>query len=86
MREVLNEPVNVVLSIDSARHIVIPQRIKWRGKVYSVKEVGFVHSYRDGRTKIHVFSINVGTIDMRLEINGDSFHSVLKEISDGLAD
>jgi hypothetical protein len=86
MREVINEPVTVVLSIDSARSRVMPQRIKWRGTVYAIRELGFVHAYRDGRTTIHVFSVHVGSLDMRLEISGESFQAVLKEVSDGLAD
>ena len=86
MVTVVNEPVLVHLVIDALAHTVVPQRIKWRGKVYATREIGFVHAYRRGRTKVHVFSLNVGNLDMRLEIDGDSLCAILVAVSDGLAD
>lgn len=82
----VNDPISLVLIIDSVAMTAVPWKLKWRGKEYQVKELGMAYSVRDGRKKVHVFQVNVGSLDMRLHVDGDSFHATLVETSDGLAD
>ena len=86
MRTTVNTPVKVRLDIDSTKQDVTLLSIKWEGRIYHVKELGIKYPIRNGRKVIHVFCVNVGTIDMRLEIDADTLHATLKEISDGFAD
>lgn len=54
--------------------------------MYVVKEVGKYHPGRQGTVKLHYFTVNVGTLDMRIRIDGSSLVATLQYISDGLAD
>ncbi|MES2460491.1 MAG: hypothetical protein V4671_07895 [Armatimonadota bacterium] len=82
----VNFPVSVGLLIDAERKLAAPRWVLWAGKRYAVEDVGFHHRHREGRKFWHVYQINVGTLDMRLEIDGESFAYVLRGVSDGLAD
>ncbi len=82
----INEPVSVQLLLDAEHQLIRPFRLKWRGKVYVVKEVGKYHPGRQGTVKLHYFTVNVGTLDMRIRIDGSSLVATLQYISDGLAD
>lgn len=86
MRTIINEPVKIRLDIDSRSQEVFLRCIRWQQRTYFVEEVGMKFSIRDGRKVLHVFCVNVGVLDMRLHIDADTLHTVLVEISDGLAD
>jgi hypothetical protein len=86
MRTIINEPIKVRLDIDSVTQKAHLRCVKWHGRDYLVREVGMLYTNRVGRTFIHVFSVNVGTIDMRIHVDGETLHATLVEISDGLAD
>jgi hypothetical protein len=82
----VNQPVSIGLLVDDAHHLTVPRWVLWQGKRYTVVELGFYHRYREGRKLWHVFSVNVGSLDMRLELDSESLACTLKEVSDGLAD
>ena len=82
----INEPVSVQLLLDAEHQHVRPFRLKWRGKVYVVKEVGKYHPGRQGIVKLHYFTVNVGALDMRICIDSSSLVATLQYISDGLPD
>ena len=82
----INEPVSVQLLIDAETNQVRPFRLKWRGKVYVVKEIGKYHPGRQGTVKLHYFTVNVGTLDMRIRIDGSSLAATSQYTSDGLPD
>lgn len=84
MIQSINQPVAVGLVAEERQ--TRPRTIQWQGRVYKVERVCFYHFVRRGREKIHVFSVNVGALDMRIEINGEDFAARLTEVSDGLAD
>ena len=67
----VNTPVAVGLALaDGTCH---PRWVRWGRKTYRVEEIGFYHAFRKGTKRIHVFSVNVGTLDMRVEIDGETF-------------
>ena len=86
MRTPVNQTVAVDLLINDIHCIVVPKWVLWAGKKYIVAELGFYYRTREGRKTWHVFSVNVGTLDMRLELDSESLACTFTEISDGLAD
>lgn len=93
MTRTINQPVGALLIAGARkpgekadRDRVRPYCIDWDGKRYKVEKCGFYHSYRKGTRKIHVFSVSTATLDMRVEVDSETFECFLTEISDGLAD
>jgi len=84
MIQKLSEPVSVNFTFDSEKCAVLPRHILWKGRVYSIKKVGLHHTYRQGRTLFHVFSVVSNTLFLRLILNTETLHWKLEEISDGL--
>jgi hypothetical protein len=86
MIRLVNQPVSLGLLVDEGHRHVSPKWVLWAGRKYVVEELGFYHRYREGRKTWHVWSVNVGALDMRLELDSESLACVLREVSDGLAD
>jgi hypothetical protein len=84
MIEKISVPISVDLVFDSKKRSVFPRFVKWEGRVYDILEVGFHHSYRQGRTLYHVFSVASKTLFFRLVLNTDTLYWKLEEISDNL--
>ena len=61
-----------------------PKWVKWKSRVYKIEKIGMHHSYREGRTLYHVFSVITDTLFLRLKLNTENLSWVLEEISDGL--
>ncbi len=84
MHETINEKVSVITLYDRNKGIVQPIKVRWQGRVYQVSKVGYHHKTREGRVMIHVYSVVTETIAMRLELNTETMHWNLAEVSDGL--
>jgi hypothetical protein len=50
------------------------QKICQNGREYEIKKLGYHHSYRRGRTLIHVFSVVSDTMFFRLELDTESLN------------
>ena len=61
---------------------VIPKFVIWRNRTYEIIKVGLHHTYRQGRTLYHVFSVSTKTSFLRLVLDTDNLHWVLEEISE----
>ncbi len=62
-----------------------PYLVRWRGRVYGVKELGYYHRERLGRATHHVFSVSAGppdgaaaTIALRLRLDGETLAWILE--------
>lgn len=86
MRLVLSAPISVLLLSDHASGIVIPKRLRWDGRTHTIVRVGLHHTYRRGRTLVHVYGVVTETLYYRLELNTEALTWTLAEISDGLPD
>lgn len=86
MIEKVSIPISVSLSFDSSKRIVFPKYLIWNGRLYPIAKLGLHHTYRQGRTLYHVFSVASRTLFFRLVLNTDTLHWRLEEVSDGLAD
>lgn len=86
MLEKISAPVSVSLTFDSNKRVVAPRSLIWNGRLYPIIKVGLHHTYREGRTLYHVFSVISKTLFFRLVLNTDTLHWRLEEISDGNAE
>jgi hypothetical protein len=77
-------PVSLVFSFNHRSHTVSPQKILWNGREYIITKVGLHHTFRDGLTLYHIFSVASNSLFFRLSLNTDNLFWTLEEISDGL--
>lgn len=82
----ISEPVSVIAGYNAENRAVRPLSLKWGHHEYSVSQVGLRHTYRDGITRHHVFSVVGGNLFFRLNLNADNLSWTLEEVSDGLPD
>lgn len=64
----------------------IPISLTWYNRTYQIIQLGLHHTYRDGITRHHVFSVISQDLFFRLNLNTDNLIWTLEEISDGLPD
>lgn len=90
MLQRISEPISVVLASTVgalAKAVAVrPLSLTWSHRTYPVTQVGLRHTYRDGVTRHHVFSVVGGSLFFRLNLNTETLHWILEEVSDGLPD
>ncbi len=86
MFQPLGDPVSVILTYNHKTALAMPRSIEWGSRIYPILKLGLHHTYRRGKTLFHVFSVTSDGLFFRLELNTDSLHWELKEVSDGLPD
>lgn len=60
----------------------IPKYVVWRGRNYTITQIGLHHHFREGRVLYHIFSVVSGSIFFRLKLNTGSLFWKLEEVSD----
>lgn len=87
MREKINEEVSVVMYYSARKKCALPHLIHWQNKDYAVGEIGYVHSYMEGRERQHIFELvdKDQSLWFRLRLNSANLHWTLEAVSDGLA-
>lgn len=80
MAEPINEFVSVDLLSNHLRQVVMPWVISWRGRRYRVSQVGLHHTFREGRTLIHIFTVTDGSVSFRLRFDTETLYWKLLEI------
>lgn len=80
----ISEVVSVSLSFDHSKNKVYPRWVVWNGRLYPVTRIGLHHTFRQGSTLYHVFSVIAKTLFMKLVLNTDNLHWQLEEISDAI--
>jgi len=83
MIQKLSLPVSVITSFNHKTRTVSPRKIEFEGKDHLITKIGFHHTYREGRTLFHVYSVASETLFFKLVLNTDNQHWTLEEISDG---
>lgn len=53
----ISEPISVVSAYSAETRAVRPISVEWARRTYPVLQVGLRHTYRDGITRHHVFSV-----------------------------
>lgn len=82
----ISEPVSVITTFDAGERKVRPVELTWSRRTYPVSQVGLRHTYKDGNTRHHIFSVVANDLFFRLNLNADTLHWTLEEVSDGLPD
>ncbi|MEI6532375.1 MAG: hypothetical protein WCO06_00900 [Candidatus Roizmanbacteria bacterium] len=83
MQQKVFEKIDVITAFYEETGEVMPKKIRWRGREYNIKKLGYYHRYRQGRNIIHIFHVNDGTMDFRLRFDAENLHWILEEITDG---
>jgi 5'-3' exonuclease len=83
MIQKLKTPVTVSLLYDHHSRTVVPQHVVFDGREYPIVRTGMHHTYREGRTLFHVFSVASNAIFFRLVLNTDTLAWILEEVADG---
>ncbi len=83
MIQKVSAPVSVMFIFNHRKRTIYPSRVLWDSKVYEVTKIGLHHTYREGRTLYHVFSVETETLSFRLVLDTDTLFWKLEEISDG---
>lgn len=53
----VDEPVSVTLMYNQHQHKTVPIELIWHNQHYPITEVGLHHTYQEGETLKHVFSV-----------------------------
>ena len=86
MIEKISIPVSVSMTFDSTKRKVFPKALIWNNRLYPIIKIGLHHTFRQGRTLYHVFSVASKTLFFRLLLNTENLHWRLEEIADGMTD
>ena len=73
MAEVIDEQVSV-------NFMKVPTSLYWRGRQYTITNVGLHHISREGRALLHIFSVTDGTTAFKLELNSETLGWKLLEV------
>jgi hypothetical protein len=83
MIQKIQAPISVALVFNHKTREVKPARVLWEGRPYIIKRIGLHHTYRQGRTLFHVFSIESDSLFFRLVLDTDTLNWRVEEIADG---
>jgi hypothetical protein len=83
MIQKLKVPVTVLALFDHRKRIYAPTKVIFDGREFEIVKLGYHHTYRDGRTLFHVFSVASNSSYFKLVHNTDNLHWELEEIDDG---
>lgn len=87
MSKIINEKIGVLLTFDPYTGEVFPKKIKWQGRVYTIKEVGRHYPFRQGRKLLHFFGVvSENNTSFKLKFDTDTLHWTLEEIFDEFTD
>jgi len=84
MHEKIAEKISVITLFDRENSQVMPVKIRWQGRYYYPQKLGLHHTVREGRVLHHIFSVADQTTCFKLDLNTETLHWTLDEISDGL--
>lgn len=63
----------------------MPYKLRWNGRDYFIKKLGYHHKIKEGKTLIHIFSVSADSLAFRLRFNSDTLSWILEEVLDGNA-
>jgi len=78
MHEILNDPIDIVVSFQENR--VIPKRFRWNSVNYDIKNVNLVHTAREGTKRVFYFSVSDLTNYFKLKLDPEILEWRLVEL------
>lgn len=82
MIQKLEIPVSVVCVFNHKTRSFMPKKVLFENKEYLIKKLGYHHTFCEGRTLFHVFSVSNDTMFFKLVFNTQNLSWILEEISD----
>ena len=73
----LKTPESVIVGMTT-----IPKWVNWKNRIYKIKKIGLHHTFREGQTLYHVFSVVTETLFLRLVLNTDNLRWRLEAVED----
>ena len=83
MLEAIDEQVSVGLLYNHIKHVATPSVLYWRGRRYTLSQIGLHYTVREGRVLTHIFSATDGVTCFRLVLNTETLAWKLLEVTDG---
>jgi len=83
MIQKISVPISVALVFNHKTRETKPVNVLWEGRSYRVTRIGLHHTVRQGRTLLHVFSVESELLFFRLVLNTESLSWTVEEIADG---
>ena len=81
----LQLPVSVITSFNHQTGTTSPKQILYGGRRHNLIKAGYHHTFRQGRTLYHVFSMISEAMFFKLVLNTDNLIWTLEEVADGNA-
>lgn len=78
MHEVLNDPIDVIVSFADNR--VFPKCMRWNMRDYEIRNVNLVHSAREGTKKVFFFSVSDSSNAFKLRLDTELLEWRLVEV------
>ncbi len=85
MIQKVDMPVSVLSLFDHKSRKNLPKKILYEGREHKITRVGYHHTFREGRTLYHVFSVASDSMAFRLVLNTETLAWRLEEVHDGEA-
>lgn len=82
MSEPIHESVSVNLLSNHLKHTASPSSLYWRGRRYTLTQIGLHHTEREGRVLVHIFSATDGTTCFKLRFDTETLSWKLLEVAD----
>lgn len=83
MSEIVNEKVSVLTTYDREAGKVMPRKVRWQGRLYTIVHVGMHYPAREGRKLIHYFSVVTdNNTSFKLRHDTETLHWILEEVID----
>ena len=83
MLEKINERVDVITIYKKLGGQVLPYKVRWNGRDYLIKRLGYHHKVKEGRFVYHYFSVSTDTLAFKLRHDPETLQWILVEVSDG---
>lgn len=84
MQEIINQKIDVITIYKAFGSKVAPYKLRWNGKEYLIKKIGYHHREKQGKVMYHVFSVASDNLDFRLRHDPNTLSWTLEEVSDGI--
>jgi len=84
MIEKINEQISVITIYNRDKGTVLPWKVRWNGRDYTITKLGYHYRVKRGRFTHHIFTVSNATIAFKLLFDTESLYWWVQEVSDGL--
>lgn len=78
----IQSPISVNFYFDHLKRKIYPTQVYYEGKNHFINKIGYHHSYRQGKTLFHIFSVASPTLFFKLKLDTDTLFWQVEQIAD----